>query len=130
MELQKQFQIVDELILDRTLKDEFMSVFAREQQVVKDLRAAEKELEQLTGDGSDADQMQEILDRMQDLQNEAETLNVATLESRATKIMNLMGFEEYEEEYLVGQFSGGWKMRIGLGKVLLKEPNILLLGEF
>jgi len=24
-------------------------------------------------------------------------------------------------------FSGGWKMRIGLGKVLLKEPNILLL---
>ena len=32
-------------------------------------------------------------------------------------------------DYPVSAFSGGWKMRIGLGKVLLKEPNILLLDE-
>lgn len=32
-------------------------------------------------------------------------------------------------DYTVSMFSGGWKMRIGLGKVLLKDPNILLLDE-
>jgi ABC-type taurine transport system ATPase subunit len=39
-----------------------------------------------------------------------------------------MGFNEEEGEDLVASFSGGWKMRIGLGKVLLKDPNVLLLG--
>lgn len=43
--------------------------------------------------------------------------------------MNLMGFTPEEMEDTVGSFSGGWKMRIGLGKVLLKESNILLLDE-
>ena len=45
------------------------------------------------------------------------------------KIMDLMGFEPEEGDYQVSSFSGGWKMRIGLGKVLLKDPNILLLDE-
>ena len=43
--------------------------------------------------------------------------------------MDLMGFTEDEGDDLVASFSGGWKMRIGLGKVLLKEPNVLLLGK-
>jgi ATP-binding cassette, subfamily F, member 3 len=43
--------------------------------------------------------------------------------------MDLMGFTEDEGDDLVASFSGGWKMRIGLGKVLLADPNILLLDE-
>jgi ATPase subunit of ABC transporter with duplicated ATPase domains len=43
--------------------------------------------------------------------------------------MDLMGFTDDEGEDLVASFSGGWKMRIGLGKVLLQDPNILLLDE-
>ena len=120
-------EFVDELIPERTLKEEFMSVFGEELQILKDLRQAEKDLENMSSD--DADKMQNILDRMQDLQAKAEMKDVYALESRAKKIMNLMGFEEDEEDYLVAMFSGGWKMRIGLGKVLLKEPNILLLDE-
>ncbi|KAG7337707.1 ABC transporter related protein [Nitzschia inconspicua] len=73
--------------------------------------------------------MQEILDRMQDLQRKAEDKDVYVLESRVKKTMDLMGFSDDEVDDLVASFSGGWKMRIGLGKVLLKEPNILLLDE-
>lgn len=120
-------EFVDELVPERTLMEEFMSVFEEEKKILDDLREAEKQLENMTAD--DADAMQEVLDRMQKLQGQAENKNVYALESRAKKTMNLMGFEDDEEDYLVAMFSGGWKMRIGLGKVLLKDPNILLLDE-
>jgi ATPase subunit of ABC transporter with duplicated ATPase domains len=66
---------------------------------------------------------------MQELQQKAEDKEVYVLESRVKKTMDLMGFQEDETDDLVASFSGGWKMRIGLGKVLLREPNILLLDE-
>jgi ATPase subunit of ABC transporter with duplicated ATPase domains len=40
-----------------------------------------------------------------------------------------MGFMPEEANLPVSSFSGGWKMRIGLGKILLSDPNILLLDE-
>ena len=73
--------------------------------------------------------MQEILDRMQALQAQAEAKDVTSLESRAEKVMDLMGFDSIDAKLPVSSFSGGWKMRIGLGKVLLKDPNVLLLDE-
>lgn len=120
-------EFIDELVPDRTLMEEFMSVFKEENQILIGLRAAEIELENMSSD--DSEKMQEVLDRMQKLQNKAEAKDVYALTSRAKKVMNLMGFEDDEEDYLVAMFSGGWKMRIGLGKVLLQDPNILLLDE-
>jgi ATP-binding cassette subfamily F protein 3 len=121
-------EFIDELVRERTLKEEFMSVFAEENQIVQDIRDAEKELESL-GENGDPEQMQEILDRMQKLQADADVKDVYALESKTKKVMDLMGFTDDEGEDLVASFSGGWKMRIGLGKVLLKDPNILLLDE-
>jgi ATPase subunit of ABC transporter with duplicated ATPase domains len=120
-------EFVDELVPERTLQEEFMSVFAEENQILQDLKAAENELETISPE--DADKMQEVLDRMQELQNKAENKEVYALESRVKKVMDLMGFTDDEGDDLVASFSGGWKMRIGLGKVLLKDPNVLLLDE-
>jgi len=120
-------EFVDELIKERTLKEEFMSVFVEENQIVSDLKDAENQLETMSD--ADPEAMQEILDRMQELQQKAEDKDVYVLESRVKKTMNLMGFNDDEGDDLVASFSGGWKMRIGLGKVLLKDPNVLLLDE-
>lgn len=120
-------EFVEELVPTRTLKEEMMAVFEDENAIVKELKDVEAELASMGEDG-DQNRMQEILDRMQELQNKAEEKDVYALEARVTKVMDLMGFVEDEAEDLVSSFSGGWKMRIGLGKVLLKDPNILLLG--
>lgn len=119
-------EFVDELVPDRTLREEFMSVFEEENEILEALKTAETDLEKA---GEDSDKMQEILDKMQELQDKAERKGVYALEARAQKVMDLMGFNEDEADDLVASFSGGWKMRIGLGKVLLKDPNILLLDE-
>lgn len=120
-------EFVDELVKTRTLKEEFMSVFVEENAILQSLRAAEVELESLGPEN--ADRMQDILDEMQQLQNKAENKGVYALESKCKKVMDLMGFTDDEGEDLVASFSGGWKMRIGLGKVLLQDPNVLLLDE-
>jgi len=122
-------EFIDEIDLTRTLREEFMAVFTEEADIMNSLREAEEELAQMSGSADDADRMQEVLDRMNKLQNKADAKNVNALDSRVSKIMDLMGFEPEEGDYEVSAFSGGWKMRIGLGKVLLQDPNILLLDE-
>jgi len=120
-------EFVDELVPERTLREEFMSVFEVENKILEDIKAAERELEATPPE--DSNRMQEILDNMQELQNQAENKGVYGLESRVKKVMDVMGFTDDEGDDLVASFSGGWKMRIGLGKVLLQDPNILLLDE-
>jgi len=119
-------EFVDDLVLTRTLKEELMSVFGEEAKVLSEIEEAENELSQCK---DDMEKMQTILDRMQELQNKADSMGVTGLDARVERIMNLMGFSPEEGDQLVAAFSGGWKMRIGLGKILLTEPNILLLDE-
>jgi ATPase subunit of ABC transporter with duplicated ATPase domains len=119
-------EFVDDLDLTRTLREELLSVFQMEQNILRDLRDTEAKLESCT----EADSlMQETLDRLQSLQQQADASKVYTLTARIDRMLNQMGFTDAEGDSRVGSFSGGWKMRIGLGKVLLKDPNVLLLDE-
>lgn len=122
-------EFIEDLDLTNTLQEEFQSVFEEEYKLLNELREQEKKLENVSGELS-PDDMQNILDKMEDLQNKIQDKDVYQIDARISKIMDVMGFtSEDDASQLVSSYSGGWKMRIGLGKVLLTDPNVLLLDE-
>ena len=84
--------------------------------------------EDASGEGY-ADKMQAVLDDMARLQDDADRLEAYAIDAKVDKVVDTMGFVPEEADAKVRSFSGGWKMRIGLGKILLQDPNILLLDE-
>eukprot|EP01035_Chromulina_nebulosa_P017032 gene17032-22540_t len=119
-------EFIDDLDPTRTLRQELLTAFKEEKKILSDITACEEELAQTT---TDPIKMEDVLNRMQILQEQAISRGVYSLDSKVDKVMDSMGFSSSDSSALVSTFSGGWKMRIGLAKILLQEPNILLLDE-
>lgn len=119
-------EFIDELVPTRTLKDELFSSFVDEQAILKDIVDCEEEIGRST---DDPDKMELALNKLAELQEKANSKGVYALDSKVEKIMDSCGFSNADAGALVKSFSGGWKMRIGLAKILLKDPNVLLLDE-
>ena len=90
------------------------------------------ELEQLQRDMADpdkADDMDRILERYGEVQAQYQDLGGYELEAKAKEVMHGLGFNDAQIEGDVGALSGGWKMRVGMAKVLLGNNDVLLLDE-
>ena len=108
----------------RTVREEFWTVFKEANQVQHSLAQVQRDME--TADAQKLDQLIHKLDR---LQRQFEGLDGYGLESQIEKILPEMGFEAEDGDRLVSAFSGGWQMRMSLGKILLQKPDLLLLDE-
>lgn len=75
------------------------------------------------------DEMMTTVERYGDLQAEFEHVGGYDLESRAKEILGGLGFSNEDMQLDVGQYSGGWKMRVSLAKILLLNPDALLMDE-
>lgn len=73
--------------------------------------------------------MQGLFDEMERLNRKAVDLDVALLDKKIDQMMPELGFKGDDNDRLVASFSGGWQMRMCLGKMLLQDPDILLLDE-
>ena len=73
--------------------------------------------------------MDAILERFGHVQEAYEQGGGYDLESRAREILHGLGFEDAQVDGDVGALSGGWKMRVGLARILLGRPDVLLLDE-
>jgi ATPase subunit of ABC transporter with duplicated ATPase domains len=80
-------------------------------------------------DPARADDMDGILARFGEVQEEYEHLGGYALEAQAREVLHGLGFEDDRIDGDVGALSGGWKMRVAMGRVLLGRPDILLMDE-
>ena len=108
----------------RTVREEFWTVFQEANQVHHQLIEIPQQMEK--ADPKELDRLIHQLDR---LQRQFEGLDGYGLEARIEKILPEMGFTIDDGDRLVSSFSGGWQMRMSLGKILLQTPDILLLDE-
>ncbi len=108
----------------RTVREEFWMAFGQANIAQQELTRVQQALEAATAEN--LDRLIHDLDRYQ---QQFEGLGGYTLEAKIESLLPELGFDPTDAERLVSSFSGGWQMRMGLGKILLQSPDLLLLDE-
>ncbi|MBC7538761.1 MAG: ABC-F family ATP-binding cassette domain-containing protein [Bacteriovorax sp.] len=111
----------------RTVIEEVMSGSAKASELALEIRKIEKML-----DGEiplSDDEMEKVLYKLGDYQTDFEKLGGYDLDTRAKEIITGLGVMPYDHDRDVSMFSGGWRMRIALAKILIQVPDVILLDE-
>ncbi len=108
----------------RTVKEEFWTVFSEANEAHESILRVQKEMEIAS-----PEELDKLIKKLDKLQRKFEALNGYALEAEIEKILPEMGFQPEDGDRLVSAFSGGWQMRMSLGKILLQKPDLLLLDE-
>ena len=105
---------------DNTVREEVVSRMARFQAATKALNAAVENC--VLGS-------EEELACLEKAQEEFEACGGYDIEARVSKVLQGLGFKPEEFDSKCSSFSGGWQMRIGLARLLLSEPELLIMDE-
>jgi ATP-binding cassette subfamily F protein 3 len=111
----------------RTVRAELFQAFGEAAEVLNRRTAVEEAMGSEAA--ADPDELDRLIAELGSLQSRFEALHGYELDARIDKLLPTIGFSPEEAERRVGDYSGGWQMRIALGKILLQEPDLLLLDE-
>src|SRR5207245_4491768 len=94
-----------------------------------DLHHELEALQHAMADPLRVDEMDGILARFGEVQEEYEHLGGYALEAQAREVLHGLGFDDERIDGDVGALAGGWKMRVAMARVLLGRPAVLLMDE-
>ncbi len=111
----------------KTVFDETATAFQEIQKLEDRLAVINHELETRTDYESDS--YMKIIDELTEITHRLDVIGANNKEEEIEKILKGLGFERSDFDRPTSEFSGGWRMRIELAKILLQKPDILLLDE-
>ncbi len=106
---------------DKSILDVAMEVFERENILHEKIEVILKRLETEHGE--------ELLNELYFLQSEFESLDGYSITHKTEAILEGLGFSTEDLRRPLREFSGGWRMRVMLARMLLKKPDLLMLDE-
>jgi len=112
----------------RSVRQELFQAFGEAAEVLNQQRQVEDAMASDRA-AEDPDHLDALIHELSALQTRFEALHGYELDARIDKLLPSIGFSTEDVERPVADYSGGWQMRIALGKILLQEPDLLLLDE-
>lgn len=77
----------------------------------------------------DSDDYMKLIERVSELSEKFYSIEEINYDGEVEKVLKGMGFEREDFTRSTSEFSGGWRMRIELAKILLQKPDLILLDE-
>jgi len=116
------------------LADDSCTVFQEASKAFKEIFSMQDEIERLnkeleTRTDYESDAYMSIIEKVSDLGEKFYALEEINYEAEVEKALRGLGFKREDFHRLTSEFSGGWRMRIELAKILLQKPDLILLDE-
>ncbi|MFN8345900.1 MAG: ABC-F family ATP-binding cassette domain-containing protein [Spirosomataceae bacterium] len=112
---------------DSTVFEETLKAFAEAQEMKHELEALNHQLETRTD--YESDEYMAIIERVSELSEKYYSTEEVNYDAEVEKTLLGLGFLRSDFTRKTSEFSGGWRMRIELAKILLKTPDLILLDE-
>ena len=112
---------------DATVLEEAQSAFAVYQELEAEVERISHEIAERTDYESDA--YAQLIDRLSEANDQLALMGTGAKEEQTQRVLQGLGFRPSDMDRKMNEFSGGWKMRVELGKLLLVSPDLLLLDE-
>ena len=112
---------------DATVFEETSKAFAVIFAMKDEIEALNQEL--TTRTDYESDDYMKIIERVSELSEQYYSIEEINFEAEVEKVLQGMGFLRSDFNRSTSEFSGGWRMRIELAKILLQKPDLILLDE-
>ena len=111
----------------KTVYEESLSAFAELNHLESEIKNHELEISERTD--YESVEYHDLIDRLAELNQRLQILGVADKDALIEQTLKGLGFKSEDFSRQTTEFSGGWRMRIELAKILLQKPEVLLLDE-